>query len=154
MEEGQERDSSSDEQRHIIDDDDMEDSPTYSPDLWMPERNEADTMFERALRDAIPSKKHPQVVSELSIVQQRKKLFKDLVKGGNETLTSSVADQCLRDAVLTSSVTDGYQRKAWTVRLPDPSRSQACEVCTLEDPDEWWTYQRRIGNSFPLLYEV
>ena len=32
MEEGQERDSSSDEQRHIIDDDDMEDSPTDSPD--------------------------------------------------------------------------------------------------------------------------
>jgi hypothetical protein len=49
---------------------------------------------------------------------------------------------------------DGYQRKAWTVRLPDPSRAQACEVCTLEDPDEWWAYQRRIGNSFPLLYEV
>jgi hypothetical protein len=63
MEEGQERDSSSDEQRHIIDDDDMEDSPTDSPDLWMSERNEADTMFERALRDAIPSKKHPQAVS-------------------------------------------------------------------------------------------
>ena len=79
MEEGQERDSSSDEQRHIIDDDDMEDSPTDSPDLWMSERNETDTMFERALRDAIPSKKHPETVSELSIVQQRKKFFKDLV---------------------------------------------------------------------------
>ena len=49
---------------------------------------------------------------------------------------------------------DAYQRKAWTVRLPDPTRSQACEVCTLEDPDEWWAYQRKIGNSFPLLYEV
>jgi hypothetical protein len=61
MEEGQERDSSSDEQRHIIDDDDMEDSPTDSPDLWLPERHEADTMFERALRDAIPCKKHPTV---------------------------------------------------------------------------------------------
>jgi hypothetical protein len=36
---------------------------------------------------------------------------------------------------------DGYQRQAWTVRLPDPSRSQSCEVCTLEDPDEWWVYQ-------------
>ncbi len=54
MEEGQERDSSSDEQRHIIDDDDMEDSPTDSPDLWMPERNEEDTMFERSLRDDRP----------------------------------------------------------------------------------------------------
>ena len=82
MEEGQERDSSSDEQRHIIDDDDMEDSPTDSPDLWMSERNETDTMFERALRDSIPYKKHPEVVSELSIVEQRKNLFKDLVKGG------------------------------------------------------------------------
>jgi hypothetical protein len=92
MEEGQERDSSSDEQG-------MEDSPTDSPDLWLSERNEADTMFERALRDVIPCKKHPEAVSELSIVQQRKKLFKDLVKGGNETLTLSVGDQYLRDAV-------------------------------------------------------
>jgi hypothetical protein len=84
MEEGQERDSSSDEQRHIIDDDDMKDSPTDSPDLWMPERNEEDTMFERSLRHVIPTKKHPESVSELSIVEQRKKFFKDLVKGGNE----------------------------------------------------------------------
>jgi hypothetical protein len=99
MEEGQERDSSSDEQRHIIGDGDMEDSPTDSPDLWMSERNEADTMFERALRDVIPSKRHPPTVSELSIVEQRKKLFKDLVKGGNETLTLSVGDQYLRDVV-------------------------------------------------------
>jgi hypothetical protein len=68
MEEGQERYSSSDEQRHIIDDDDMEDSPTDSPDLWLPERNETDTMFERALRDVIPCKKHPETVLELSIV--------------------------------------------------------------------------------------
>ena len=68
MEEGQERDSSSDEQRHIIDDDDMEDSPTDSPDLWMPERNEEDTMFERVLRNTIPTKRNPKTVSELSIV--------------------------------------------------------------------------------------
>jgi hypothetical protein len=54
MEEGQGRDSSPDEGRHIIHDDDMEDSPTDSPDLWMPERNEEDTMFERTLRDVIP----------------------------------------------------------------------------------------------------
>ena len=80
MEGGQERDSSPDEQRHIIDDDDMESSPTDSTDLWLPERNEEHTMFERALRDVIPCKKHPQLVSELSIVQQRKKIFKDLVK--------------------------------------------------------------------------
>jgi hypothetical protein len=50
MEGGQERDSSPDEQRHIIDDDDMEASPTDSADLWLPERNEEDTMFVRALR--------------------------------------------------------------------------------------------------------
>jgi hypothetical protein len=99
MEEGQGRDSSPNEERHIIHDDDMEDSPTDSPDLWMPERNDDDTMFERALTDGIPTKKHPQVVSELSIVEQRKKLFKDVVKGGNETQTLSVADQYLRDAV-------------------------------------------------------
>jgi hypothetical protein len=54
MEEGQERDSSPDEQRHIIDDGGMEDSPTDSPDLWMSARNETDTMFERSLRDARP----------------------------------------------------------------------------------------------------
>jgi hypothetical protein len=64
MEGGQERDSSPDEQRHIIDDDDMEASPTDSADLWLPERNEEDTMFERALTDAIPTKKRPQSVSE------------------------------------------------------------------------------------------
>jgi hypothetical protein len=68
MEGGQERDSSHDEQRHIIDDDDMEDSPTDSPDLWMPERNEEDTMFERVLRNTIPTKRNPKTVSELSIV--------------------------------------------------------------------------------------
>ena len=68
MEGGQERDSSPDEQRHIIDDDDMEDSPTDSPELWMPERNEDDTKFVRALADAPPTKRNPETVSELSIV--------------------------------------------------------------------------------------
>jgi hypothetical protein len=99
MEGGQERDSSPDEQRHIIDDDDMEASPTDSADLCLPERNEEDTMFVRALKDAIPTKKRPQSVSELAIVQQRKNLFRDLVKGGNQTQTLSVADRYLRDAV-------------------------------------------------------
>jgi hypothetical protein len=46
---------------------------------------------------------------------------------------------------------DSYQRKSWTVRLPDPSRSQAFEVCTLEDPDEWWTYQRKIAVGSDVL---
>jgi hypothetical protein len=40
MEEGQERDSLPDTQEHIIDDDDMEDSLTDSPDVRIPERNE------------------------------------------------------------------------------------------------------------------
>jgi hypothetical protein len=53
MEEGQGRDSSPDEERHIIHDDDMEDSPKDSPDLWMTERNDDDTMFERSLTDDI-----------------------------------------------------------------------------------------------------
>ncbi len=56
-------------------------------------------MFERGLTDVIPTQKHPETVSELSIVQQRKKLFKDVVKGGNETQTLSVTDQYLRDVV-------------------------------------------------------
>ena len=75
MEEDQERDSSSDEERQIIEDEDMEDSPTDTPDLWMPDRNDGDTKFVRAKRDAIPTKKYPQVASELSIVQERGKSF-------------------------------------------------------------------------------
>ena len=59
MEEGQERDASPDEQGHVIDDDDDEDSPTDTPDLWISERNEEDTKFVRASMDAIPTKKHP-----------------------------------------------------------------------------------------------
>ena len=98
MEEGQERDDSVVEQGHIIDDDDDdEDSAADTPDLWMPDRNEEDTKFVRPSTDAIPTKKHPQSVSELSIVQQRKKLFKELVKGGLDTQTVSLGDQYLRD---------------------------------------------------------
>ena len=65
----------------------------------MPERNEEDTKFVRASTDAIPTKKHPQPASELSILQQRKKLFKELVKGGLDTQTLSLTDQYLRDNV-------------------------------------------------------
>ena len=54
---------------------------------WMPERNEEDTKFVRASTDDIPTKKHPQSVSELSIVQQWENLFKELVKGGLDTQT-------------------------------------------------------------------
>jgi hypothetical protein len=48
MEEAQKRDSSSDEERVIIEDEDVEDSPTDTPELWMSERNEDDTKFVRA----------------------------------------------------------------------------------------------------------
>ena len=83
MEEGQERDSSSGEQRHSIDDDDMEDSRTDSQDIWKPERNEGDTMFERGLGDVIPTRSTRRQCRNFRL--QRKKVFKDLVKGGNET---------------------------------------------------------------------
>jgi hypothetical protein len=59
MEEDQERGSSSDEEGKIIVDEDMEDSPTDIPDLWMPDRNNEDTKFVRDKRDAIPTKKCP-----------------------------------------------------------------------------------------------
>jgi hypothetical protein len=59
LEEGQEKDCTPDEERYIIDDDDMQDSPTDSPELWMPERNEEDTKFVRVLTDAPPTKKDP-----------------------------------------------------------------------------------------------
>lgn len=100
MQEGQERDASAVEEAHVIDDDDDdENSAADTPDLWMPERNEKDTKFVRPSTDAIPTKKHPQPASELSIVQRRKKLFKELVKGGLDTQTLSLADQYLRDNV-------------------------------------------------------
>jgi hypothetical protein len=65
----------------------------------MPERNEEDTKFVRPSTDDIPTKTHPQSVSELSIVQQRKKLFKELVKGDLDTQTVSLTDQYFRDNV-------------------------------------------------------
>jgi hypothetical protein len=60
MEEYQEWDSSSDEERQNNDHDDLEDSPTDTVDLWMPDRNDEDTKFVRANRDAIPPKKYPE----------------------------------------------------------------------------------------------
>ena len=57
------------------------------------------TKFVRATGDDIPTKKRPLSESELSIVQERKQIFKDLVRGGMETQTLSVADQYLLDAV-------------------------------------------------------
>ena len=58
-EEDQERDSSSDEERPIIQDEDMEDSPTDIPEVWILDRNNEDTKFVRGQGDAIPTKKYP-----------------------------------------------------------------------------------------------
>ena len=77
----------------------MEDSPTDTAELWMPDRNDEDTKFVRVKGDVIPTKKYPQTVSQLSIVQDRKQIFKDMVRGGMETQTSSVADKYFREAV-------------------------------------------------------
>jgi hypothetical protein len=73
----------------------MEDSPTDTAELWIPDRNDEDTKFVRAKGDAIPTKKYPQAASEVSMVQERKKFFKDMLRGGMETQTSSVADEYL-----------------------------------------------------------
>ena len=51
--------TSPDDHAHVIDDNDDEDSPTDTPDLWMPERNEEDTKFVRSSTDAIPTKTYP-----------------------------------------------------------------------------------------------
>ncbi len=85
MEEGQERESSPDEQTQISDDDENDGSPTDTPDLWMTVRNEKDTMFEKSLSDDIPTKKHPQTVVGQGIVQYWKNLFKELVKRHGHT---------------------------------------------------------------------
>jgi hypothetical protein len=70
----------------------------------------------------------------------------------SQTDPADVVDVSMEQVI--SDEMDTYQCKPCTVRIPDRTRSQVCEVCTLEDPDEWWSYQRKIGNSFPLLYEV
>ena len=67
-------------------------------------------------------------------------------------LVSDVGDVSMEQ--VTSDEMDVHQSNVWTVRIPDSTRVQSCEVCTLEDFDEWWTYQQKIGNSFPLLYEM
>ncbi len=66
------------------------------------------------------------------LVQERKQLFKDLVKGGMETQTSSVADKYLRDAV------DDMIWERNTVSFPDGKHLQAvlfviqtCQVSVL-----------------------
>ena len=61
----------------------------------MTDRNNEDTKFVRGKGDAIPTKKCPEATSEVSIVQDRKHIFKDMVRGGMETQTSSVTDKYL-----------------------------------------------------------
>ena len=152
MQEGQERDASAVEEAHVIDDDDDdEDSAADTPDLWMPERNEKDTKFVRPSTDAIPTKKHPQTASELSIVQQRKKLFKELVKGGLDTQTLSLADQYLRDNVRDftwqQNVVKFPNGKVWEphhkwLAAPDPR-----EKCSQPGAARWpWYKSRPVGS--------
>jgi hypothetical protein len=103
------------------------------------------------------SKDKESSVDPVAKKQKQQTLLTFSSRSGGAAVASFVAASSLPDDavdVVEVSMEDairqeihGYQRKAWTVRLPDPSRAQACEVCTLEDPDEWWAYQRRIGNS-------
>jgi hypothetical protein len=141
MEEYQKRDSSSDEERQTIDDNDMEDSPTDTTELWMPDRNDEDTKFVRAKGDAIPTKKYPQVASEVCDCSGEEKAFQRYaqgVRGGMETQTSSVADEYLRDVVceaiwnrntvtfpMTSS--DTASTSGW--QLPIPMYTYVYVVC-------------------------
>ena len=104
MEEGQERDTSPDDQGHIIDDDDNEDSPTNTPDVWMTERNEKDTKFVRVLTDAIPNKKHQWRQCRNSRLFKRGKIFQRTGEGwyghtGCDWQTLSVTDKYFRDVV-------------------------------------------------------
>jgi hypothetical protein len=63
------------------------------------------------------------------IVQEREQLFKDLVKGGMETQTSSVADKYLRDAVRDTI----WERN--TVTFPDAKQWQNNQKwLTVPDP--------------------
>jgi hypothetical protein len=98
-----------------------------------------------------PSKDKESSVHPVAKKQKQQGLLTFSSRSGGAAVASFVAASSLPDdAVDVVEVSmedeireeiDGYQRKAWTVRLPDPSRAQACEVCTLEDPDEWWAYQ-------------
>ena len=54
MEEGQEWDTSPDEQGHMIDDDENEESPTNAPDLWMSDINEEDTHVSENIGGSYP----------------------------------------------------------------------------------------------------
>ena len=117
-------------------------TPRRIPHIYGCQRNEEDTKFVRTLVDAIPTKKHPQPVSEQSlIVQHRKKIFKELVKGGMDTQTLSVADQYLRDSVLdliwhrnTVTFPNGkeWERNQKWLTAPDPQGH--------EDPVRYLTY--------------
>ena len=83
MEEDQEeKDSSSDEAAHIIEDEDMEDSPPDTPEFWIPDRNDDDANFVRGKRDSIPTKKYPEVVSEVTIdCSREEKVFQRYGQG-------------------------------------------------------------------------
>ncbi len=79
MEEGQERDTSPDEQGHIIDDDDNEDSPRDVPGRSLDTREKRERHQVCESIDGCYSEQETQVetVSEQSIVQKRKNLSKN-----------------------------------------------------------------------------
>jgi hypothetical protein len=85
MDEDQERDSSSDEEGQIIEDEDMEDSPTDTPEFWMSDRNDGDTQFVRSKGEANPTKKHHYIYDIICI--------RYIYHGGVETLEDDVDDE-------------------------------------------------------------
>ncbi len=54
-----ERSHSPDEEQQFIDDDENDDTPTGDKHLWLPVRNQENTMFERSVEDTTPTKKYP-----------------------------------------------------------------------------------------------
>jgi len=95
-------------------------------------------MFERSSVDPIPTKRNPSPVSGQTIVQQRKNLFKDLVKGGMETQTLSVTDKYFRDTV---------SSKTWkknSVTFPD--------VKQWENEQKWLTSPDHQGHEDTVRY--
>ena len=63
----EERSHSRDEELQFIDDDENDESPTDDQDLWLPERNEENTKFERSLEVVIPCMKYHQSVNRIQL---------------------------------------------------------------------------------------
>ncbi len=77
-------------------------------------------------------------MAEATIVQERKKIFKDMLRGGMETQTSSVADEYLRDAVCEAiwnrntvtfpDVNQWHSQHKW-LTAPDPHVHIRIRIC-------------------------